>query len=140
MACKGQTHTRTHTQRFTSSVTLMHHMRWQTEVSFSLSLTNTYNQHLLPSHLRSYHDDKNTEHSFSGCPGDTNYRVWEGSRDTEFRNNHNDAGERRSGTPSDEQGLSYTHTPLPGLACVCVCVYEQLAQIPQGHVCMPALL
>lgn len=38
---------------------------------------------------------------------------------SEFWNDHIDVGQRRSGTPSDEQGLSYTHTPLPG-ACVCL--------------------
>lgn len=85
-----------------------HHL--QTEVSLSLSLTNTYNQHLWPLHLCIY--DENTEHSFSGCPGDTNYRVREGLWD--------DAGERRLGTPCDEQGLSNTHTPLPGVS---VCVF-----------------
>lgn len=127
LARKGQTETHTHTCLL---VLLIHH--WQTEVSLSLPLTNTYNQHLRSSHLHTY--DKNTEHSFSGCLGDTNYRVQEGSWD--------DAGERRSGTPCDEQGLSlYSHThTTPWSVCVCVCVYEQLAQIPQGHVCMPALL
>lgn len=83
---------------------------------------------------------KNTEHSFSGCPGDTNYRVWEGSWD--------DAGERRSGTPCDEQGLSYTHTPLPGVCvfmsnlhrfhrdtCACLPRYDNYYEEIALHMC-----
>lgn len=37
----------------------------------------------------------------------------------EFQHEHNDAVVGRSGTPNDEQGLAYTHTPVPG-ACVCL--------------------
>lgn len=87
--------------------------------------------------LRSCHHDKNT---FILSPVALVTLIMGCGRahgTAEFRNDHIDVGQRRSGTPSDEQGLSYTHTPLPG---ACVCVYEELAQIPQRHVCMPALL
>lgn len=56
----------------------------------------------------------------------------------EFRNDHNDAGERRSGTPSDEQGLSYTHTALPG---VCVCLRATCTDSPGTRVyACPAMI
>lgn len=48
------------------------------------------------------------------APGDTNCRVWEGCGSSEFQKDHNHAGERCLGTPSDEQGFSYSHrTPPP---------------------------
>lgn len=93
-------------------------MRRQTEVCFVLAINQHLQQTPSGQRLCIYHDSKNAEHSFSGCPGDANHRVWEvlvGRRNSKTA--FNDAGERHSGTPNDEQGLSYSHTPLPE-ACV----------------------
>lgn len=95
-------------------------MKWQTEVSLSLSLTNTYNQHLRPP--RTYAVTTTTRIlSILSLVAWVTLIIGRGRAHgtAEFRNDHNDAGERRSGTPGDEQGLSCTHTPLPG-ACVCL--------------------
>lgn len=52
----------------------------------------------------------------------------------EFQHEHNDAVEGRSGTPNDEQGLTYAHTPVPG-ACVCVCVFTGSSRRFPGDTC-----
>lgn len=112
----AQTHT---------SVLLIRLMRWQTEVSLSSSLTNTYNQHLRPP--RTYAVTTTTRIlSILSLVARVTLIIGCGRAHgtAEYRNDHNDAGERRSGTPSDEQGLSYTHIhTTPCSVCVCLCVY-----------------
>lgn len=106
-------------------------MRWQTEVSLSLSLTNTYNQHLRP---HTYAVTTTTRIlSILSLVARVTLIIGCGRAHgtAEYRNDHNDAGERRSGTPSDEQGLSYT---LPA-----VCVFmRNLHRFPRDTcACLP---